>query len=93
VDGACALRDPGPSQFTTERRYVSRPGCLAEIELRLADPTRRGPVAPRPSARVASPLAHRRAFVRMVKLEAYALRERPAERAPGAFRSGALTGM
>jgi hypothetical protein len=45
--------DPGSSQFTTERRYVSRPGLLAESELRLADPTQRGPVVPRPSARVA----------------------------------------
>jgi hypothetical protein len=34
---------------TTERRYVSCRSCLAEIEPRLADPTRRGPVAPRPA--------------------------------------------
>jgi len=29
--------DPGPSQFTRERRYVSCQGCLAEIERRLAE--------------------------------------------------------
>ena len=35
--------------FTNERRYVSCPGCIAEIARRLADPTRRGPVAARVS--------------------------------------------
>lgn len=39
--------------FTNERRYVSCPGCIAEIDRRLADPTRRGPLTPR--GRVASP--------------------------------------
>ena len=33
--------------FTNERRYVSCPGCLAEIGRRVADPIRRGPVAAR----------------------------------------------
>ena len=42
---AALCGDPGPSQYTTERRYVDCRGCLAEIERRLADPTRRGPVA------------------------------------------------
>jgi hypothetical protein len=28
--------DVGPSQYMTERRYVDCPGCVAEIERRLA---------------------------------------------------------
>jgi len=53
----CARRSPGEAAlfgapafttlFTTVRRYVDCPGCLAEIERRLAAPTRRGPVAAR----------------------------------------------
>ena len=39
--------------FTTERRYVSCRSSLAEIERRLADPTRRGPVIPVGRGRVA----------------------------------------
>lgn len=39
--------DQGPSQYATKRRYVDCPGCIAEIELRIADPTRLGRVAPR----------------------------------------------
>ena len=45
---------PGYSTlWTTHRRYVDCPACLAEIERRLADPTRRGPVASAVTARVA----------------------------------------
>jgi hypothetical protein len=58
----CAQRSPtetalcGAPAFTTlwtrERRYVSCRSCLEEIDLRLADPTWLGPVAPRRTARV-----------------------------------------
>jgi hypothetical protein len=39
--------------WTNQRRYVDCPSCLAEIERRLAEPTRRGPVAPAVAAGVA----------------------------------------
>jgi hypothetical protein len=39
--------------FTTVRRYVDCSGCLAEIDRRFADRTRRGPVAPVGTAHVA----------------------------------------
>jgi hypothetical protein len=50
---AALCGDLGPSLWTDQRCAVSCDGCLAEIERRLADPTRWGSVAPAVRARVA----------------------------------------